>query len=341
EANRLRPMRRSVLKSDELRLNDFFPQVRERLIVFGGETMALPIGCVTPALLSDGLASTGAWTSIGMQEARSEAWAVPSPRTAAYRFLQRASSYASHAGGTSLLFEVEQMLPQLTSPPCLRSMSELAAASAPGQLPGYAASAWPIRNSEQVSADDRRLLPQRLRCDPMPGAGEVYNPIAKQWEPVRGEPRRVPLLATNGRLVGVTAATRNAASAFRLAEWLAGTQNARQLSTSSPNAANVRKSLARVADDWTGRGDKELGKQFSAAQAASLSHREALLIPRIIRVDDYLAALDQEIGRAISGEASPVDALAAAAAEWDRLTDEIGRDRQRRCYQAHLAGLGG
>ncbi|MEO0531577.1 MAG: hypothetical protein AAF266_13530, partial [Planctomycetota bacterium] len=155
-----------------------------------------------------------------------------------------------------------------------------------------------------------------------------------------GEPRRVPLLATSGRLIGVTTDTRNAAAAFRLAAWLAGLQNTRQLSTASPNVANPRKSFARVADDWTGRGDKELGKQFAAANAASLSGRHALLIPRIIRVDDYLAALDKQVQRAIAGEAAPQEALAVTAFEWERLTDEIGRDRQRRCYEAHLRGLG-
>jgi hypothetical protein len=46
----LRPVRKSVLEDKSLDFDDFFPLVRRQLIVWGGETMALPLGIDFPGL---------------------------------------------------------------------------------------------------------------------------------------------------------------------------------------------------------------------------------------------------------------------------------------------------
>lgn len=344
QTGRLRPMRKSVLNDEDLRASDFFPLVRERLIVFGGETMALPIGCVTRVLVSRHAEQPLPQAALTWRDFFPD-WRVTPPNNTPHAFalLERAACYASHTSRTALLFDPETMTPRLTEQAFLRS-GELLQRKTPGAevpigVPTLAANRPAVMGPKRAQGTLR--VPEGGRVSPLPGTDEVYNPIAEQWERVVGEPRHVPLLATRGRLLGVSTDTRNAASAFRFAAWLAGVQNARQLSTTSPNVANVRKSLARVADDWTGHDDRELGKQFAAVQAESLSSRYAFIVPRIIRIDDYLQILDRQIRDLSLNAATPQQALAATAAAWEKLTDEIGRDRQRKCYQAHLATLGG
>jgi hypothetical protein len=46
----LRPVRKSVLEDKALDFDDFFPLVRQRLIVWGGQVMALPLGIDFPGL---------------------------------------------------------------------------------------------------------------------------------------------------------------------------------------------------------------------------------------------------------------------------------------------------
>jgi hypothetical protein len=52
----LRPVRSSILESDDVKATDFFPTVRNALIKWGNQTMALPLG-VDPSVLSPTAAS--------------------------------------------------------------------------------------------------------------------------------------------------------------------------------------------------------------------------------------------------------------------------------------------
>ena len=50
----------------------------------------------------------------------------------------------------------------------------------------------------------------------------------------------------------------------------------------------------------------------------------------------YTDALDMHVNKALSGEETPEDALAAAAKEWDEITDRLGRERQIELWRAAL-----
>jgi multiple sugar transport system substrate-binding protein len=46
--------------------------------------------------------------------------------------------------------------------------------------------------------------------------------------------------------------------------------------------------------------------------------------------------LEIELSKALAGEVEPQAALDAIAAEWNRLTDEFGRDTQLAAYRASV-----
>jgi multiple sugar transport system substrate-binding protein len=55
---------------------------------------------------------------------------------------------------------------------------------------------------------------------------------------------------------------------------------------------------------------------------------------RITGSAEYLQTLDVEIARAIAGEVSPQEALDNVAAQWNEITDRLGRDTQLAQYRA-------
>jgi ABC-type glycerol-3-phosphate transport system substrate-binding protein len=169
----------------------------------------------------------------------------------------------------------------------------------------------------------------------LPGASEIYNPTSGSWDQ-QSRPHRVPLLGAGGRLAAVTSSSRNAASAFKLLEWLASPEGSSQLARAGQGTMPVRKSLESSPawyDPALSAGERaDLGK----ALETTLSQPKCLILPRIQSVDEYLAALDQAVSDVVTGEHTPEAALEKASRRWDEITDQTGRDAQRRAYLKHL-----
>ncbi|MEM6798622.1 MAG: hypothetical protein AAF589_03830 [Planctomycetota bacterium] len=338
EEDRLRPVRDSVISSEDLDFNDLFPLIRERVIVYGQRVMALPLGCPAP-LMAFG-ADTTASSSWDKLPSRAELPVLSGddrlPRHA-YRFLARAVCYATHPAREAVLFDPRTMEPRIAEPPFLKAMREVTrggkATEAINRDEGPAlAIAWPVRPAARPQDDAMPFV----GAAPLPGAMSVYSPVSKSWETVDGAPQRVAMLATSGRLIGVKTKSRNAASAFRLLTWLAGKDNARGLATASSNVANPRLSLSGIPDDWTASSSQAIGKPFARAAARNLQARRGFVVPRLVRIDEYLACLEAEVAAAAAGEKTAEDALSGIFAGWEALTEAVGRDRQFRAYRRHL-----
>lgn len=309
EAKALRPVRSSVLESDELRFEDFLPLVRDHEVVYAQQVMALPIGCPTPLHLSP--------------DAGENTLAVDGDDAElALAYLAIAAPYAVHRSRVSTLFDSDSFRPRLAEPPFVRALTRLVElnSGAEGRI------VWP-RREEPLSG---RFTPQA-----MPEAAEVYNPIAKEWEPLPESERRATLVASSGRLIGVTTASRNAATAFRFAAWLVGPENSRIVSTASDNVANCRGSFAHSVDAWRATDDRDLGKQFAEAEAAMLRLPRFLLAPRLPGAEEYLAVLGKHVRQALEGR-PPADALQQAADECEALHHARGWDAQRAAYDRSL-----
>jgi multiple sugar transport system substrate-binding protein len=71
----------------------------------------------------------------------------------------------------------------------------------------------------------------------------------------------------------------------------------------------------------------------------ALSRDDCLVVPQIPRVDEYLSELATSVDVALRGERSPPDALEHVAGQWNKITDRLGRDAQRRAYLRYLGLL--
>ena len=264
----LRPVRSSVLESADLKLADIFPLIRNEVIKWGGQTMALPLG-VDPHTIEPQTAERGA-----------------------LRLLKAAAPQAVTKDRIGVLFDVETMKPRITEQPFIDALNSL--------------SDVPLPNRE----------------GPGEGSTAVQPPI--------------PILGYNDRLIAVTSSSRNAASAFKLIEWLAlpdvSTQFARIGAGVLPVRISTSTSPAWYSADITADDRSNLAKQLSA----ELGGEQAFIIPRIPGIDEYLAALDDAVKSATVDKTPADETLLKAAQRWEQITDARGRDAQRDAYQKHL-----
>ena len=75
---------------------------------------------------------------------------------------------------------------------------------------------------------------------------------------------------------------------------------------------------------------------YLASQADSYNHPNGAIEPRIPGIFQYYVAAETELARAFAGEVTAQEALDAAAAAWEQITDDLGRESQIELYQAAL-----
>jgi hypothetical protein len=255
----LRPVRKSVLEDKSLDFHDFFPLVRQRLIVWGGQVMALPLGIDFPGL-------TVNWNP---------------PRAVSY--LVTVAPKAVDPTRIGDLFDPKSMTTRIGDPAL---------------------------------------------------AALFQSDVGSQSQDQGGKP--VLVLGFGDRMASVTTATRNAASAFKLLAWLASADVSSQLARAEIGSQPARKSLSSSASWYdpalTEAERRPVGKNLQAA----LEGNDALIVPRIPGVDEYLAALDEAMNQVALDGVKSEDAFKQAAAKWEQITDAHGRDAQRQAYLKHL-----
>jgi hypothetical protein len=264
--NWLRPVRAAVLKN--VNSADFFPLVRNELIKWGGDTMALPLGIEPTAIVPPAFQRPALW------------------------LLAHAAPNAISNERLGVLFEAETMKPRITE-----------------------------------SAFDDALTKLDRSFSESSGIDKSTALVSE---------RDLPLLGYGDRLIAVTASSRNAATAFKLIEWLAQPDISSQFARAGNEMYPVRVSLASSPDWYFEKLTATERAGIAKRLVAELSGEKCLLIPRIPGIDEYLAALGDAAKSAVIDRVPPQEALQAAAERWEQITDSHGREAQRRAYLKHL-----
>ena len=366
----LRPMRSSVLDEPEMSPADWLPLVRERIVEFGDQTMAIPLGspplmlcCDSHSLadLDEPVPST--WEDYRRLAAKLHEQDKPcvlplAGNAAAVTFLARTSSYSDRGSRDGLLFDPVTFAPRITEPAFVRALVEMTEelAAHPQSLDlslacGFAeaveavsrgraavAFGWPgaARGGEDASENNAEGTTEqsRLGFAELPRAVRIYNSTRGEWITNRDE-APVTVLGIAGRLASVTASGRNAASAFKLLGWLGSGKTATQLSSRSPATLWFRRSQQGDAARWLGDGGRADIRETAEAASQALSRRICFQIPRIPGIDDYLQTLSEAVRQAVAGE-SPEVVLHRTTQAWEKITERLGPERQQFAYRGHL-----
>lgn len=137
-----------------------------------------------------------------------------------------------------------------------------------------------------------------------------------------------------GRVVAVSANTRNPEAAYCVAKHIAYNRSLENVSTSLTGLDPYRTShLENVAPFAELMGQENAEAYLAGLQDALGDGYPDIFIPGAAQYQD---ALDLHVNQALAGQMTPQEALDAVAQEWDAITDRLGRDTQQEFWAQAL-----
>ena len=139
-----------------------------------------------------------------------------------------------------------------------------------------------------------------------------------------------------GWIIGVAADSDVKEAALDFAAFMAAPDMVKKLAVTGGTGINpARFSQFEALDLWTQAGfDEASATDYLDAILSGINDPNAVLDLRITGSAEYLQTLDVEIARAIAGEASPQEAMDNVAAQWNEISDRLGREAQLAQYQS-------
>src|SRR5262249_9543935 len=130
-----------------------------------------------------------------------------------------------------------------------------------------------------------------------------------------------PVIGFADSMIGVSAETRNGASASKLVAWLASAEIGTQLAPAAGATFPVRRSVPLSMKTFDNDSDSVERSKFADAFTKAINGDKLVLIPRIPGIDDYLAALDRAVSRTLKEKQAAETALKNAAEDWQHITN--------------------
>jgi multiple sugar transport system substrate-binding protein len=273
-----------------------------------------------------------------------------------YFFASRASAYAKHPDNAAWLFNPEDMTPYVNNAAFVRAAQDVI-------------DALPFEPADQVNADGNRtwqeqflagigtmlhwwgdvgsnvytndvsVVQDKVMFSILPGSDDVFNNSTGEWETLSTGPNFAPNEAYIGW--GLYVMNRSEESGVNKAAWsLAAHLGGKDLGTWTavyPSGFQPYRTSSFNQELWAGTGlPPEFVASYLASQQDSYDHPNGAIEPRIPGIFQYYVAAEIELARAYAGEITAQEALDNAAAQWEQITDDIGRDSQVALYQAAL-----
>lgn len=171
-----------------------------------------------------------------------------------------------------------------------------------------------------------------------PGATEVWDRENQKWVEV-AEPNTAPVLSFGGWVGAVTQTTKNKDAAYDFLKFMNSPEISMQDVVVGDTGYNVyRYSHIKNLQAWLDAGISEQdAKEYLAAVQADLENPNVLIDLRIPGKPEYVdTVLDLQVNKAIVGVEDPQVALDAVYAEWEKITERLGRDSQKAFYRAMM-----
>lgn len=269
----------------------------------------------------------------------------------------RASAYAKHPDDKAWLFDVDTMKPRVNNPAWVRAIQDVIDAlpsEPPDQLnadpntTGFqeflagtgSMLAWWGDIGSNAKTNDSSVIGDVCGFDILPGSDDVYNSKTGKWETLASGPNFAPNMAYLGWGVYVMARV-DADPKKQKAAWSAaahlGGKDLSLWTAAYPSGFQPYRNSHFNIDEWVGAGyDKAFITSYLKSEADSYNHPNAAIEPRIPGIFQYYSVAEDELTKIFAGKATAQAGADAIAAAWEKITDQIGRDKQIKLYQASL-----
>jgi multiple sugar transport system substrate-binding protein len=269
----------------------------------------------------------------------------------------RASAYAKHPSDKAWLFDVDTMKPRVNNPAWVRAIQDVIDAlpsEPPDQInadpntTGFqqflagtgSMVVWWGDIGSNAKTNDASVIGDVCGFDILPGSDDVYNSKTGQWEKLPSGPNFAPNLAYLGWGVYVMARV-DSDSKKRKAAWSAaahlGGKDLSLWTAAYPSGFQPYRNSHHNIDEWVAAGyDKDFITNYLDSQFNSYNHPNGAIEPRIPGIFQYYSVAEDELAKTFAGKTDAQTGANNIAAAWEKLTDQLGREKQIALYKDSL-----
>lgn len=363
DANWMAPIENADAAAD---WEDTLRGLRNGIAKPGGHDLLIPVACPVLAVYyrADLLAATGrqppdTWeqyqsllASLGEWSGGLPAFEPWSPEFRSTMLQARAAGYALHPDNVSILLDLQDATPLINGPPFVQALTDSRAAltvldpqslhmspedCCRAVLEGRAALAIGLPPQGADAVAPRSDAAAVVGTAKLPGASRVYERSTGKWIPMsEGTAARVTIVGFRGFAVCASAAVDDAARAAAWQFWLSMRRTTAEddvpFGTAICRSADMPAALRKPAPAFT---STEWRRHLETTVAVLQETRVLIEVP-LPDASRFREKLTAHVSDAIGGRTPAADALQQAAADWNGLIDEIGRERvlsvYRRCH---------
>jgi len=273
-----------------------------------------------------------------------------------HAFNDRAVGYAKHPDDPAFYFDPETMDARINNPGFVRALEDWIAAlpSAPPDVTRYGFSE--VRDAfitgltglvvnwtdVGVAANDPNmsiLEPGQASYAILPGSNEVWNSLTGQWDTFE-TPNQPGYAAFGGWIMLIPNNARQMEAAISLADFM-GSAATMTLASQTPGSGVNPARISTMEDlaGWIELANfptEENALAYVNSIKDSLETENVVFQLRIPGYNQYEDALEVSVSEALAGQKSAQQALDEAAAAWNAITDQLGREQQLGYYRASL-----
>ncbi len=358
---RIVPFAERTLEQPEFRWREVADALRRRAVVWDRRVFAVPMGAAIPLLWyradvykHHGWAPPSTWLDYARQLERlpedgSSQGRSVEPLAAGWAgrtLLMRASAYALHPSYLAVLFHPDTMEASIDGPPFVQALEELIQTVDPASLdlgPRQTV-AW-AQEHGHVLAIGEWPQTETLPSDwyvlwdvaQLPAADQVFDRNNQRWEERPEASQPAIFISYNGLLAAVTRQARNQRAASNYLALVSGPDWGSHMASASARTAPWRSNQLQQLDVWFGeREDPALRSRYAQQVLEALNCTRVLVFPAIRGEQQYIAALDEQVRRAVRRETTAQEALREAARQWNALTERYGKDAQKEAYRKSI-----
>jgi multiple sugar transport system substrate-binding protein len=269
----------------------------------------------------------------------------------------RASAYAKHPDDKAWLFDPDTMKPRVNNAAWVRAIQDVIDAlpseppdqinadpnqTAFSQFLGGTGSmvAWWGDVGSNVKTNDQSVVGDLTGFSLLPGSDDVYNSKTGQWDTLPSGPNFAPNMAYIGWGVYVMARVdsdeKKKKAAWSAAAHLGGKDISLWNAAYPSGFQPYRNSHFNIAE-WVAAGyDEAFITSYLNSQSESYNHPNAAIEPRIPGIFQYYSVAEDELAKTFAGQNDAQTGADNIAAAWEKLTDQIGREKQIELYKASL-----